>query len=72
MIEMLDRPLAGSDPDLVSVLVEGTRALGIEVYLQTKIQAVARVDDHLAVTADGPQGTRTFEADMVVHSRPRA
>jgi glutathione reductase (NADPH) len=71
MIEMLDRPLAGFDPDLVSVLVEGTRGMGIELHLQTKVQGVARVADHLAITADGPQGTRTFEADIVVHGAGR-
>ncbi len=71
MIEMLDRPLAGFDPDLVAVLVEGTRALGIELHLQTRVQAVARVASHLAITAGGPEGTRTFEADLVVHGAGR-
>ena len=71
MIEMLERPLAGFDPDLVSVLVEGTRALGIELHLQTKVQGVARVADCLVITADRPQGTHRFEADMVVHGAGR-
>ncbi|MBI4264667.1 MAG: NAD(P)/FAD-dependent oxidoreductase [Acidobacteria bacterium] len=71
MIEMLDRPLAGFDPDLVSVLVEGTRELGIELHLQTKVQGVERVADRLVVSADGPQGRRTFDADMVVHGAGR-
>ena len=71
MIEMLEQPLAGFDPDLVSVLVEGTRALGIELHLQTKVQGVARVADCLVMTADRPQGTQRFEADMVVHGAGR-
>src|SRR3970282_2805157 len=41
MIDMLERPLAGFDPDLVSELLEGTRALGIELHLQTNVQGVA-------------------------------
>ncbi|MBI2186416.1 MAG: NAD(P)/FAD-dependent oxidoreductase [Acidobacteria bacterium] len=68
MLEMLDRPLAGFDPDLVAVLVEGTRHMGIELHLQTKVQRVERVTDHLVVTAEG---NRTFEADMVVHAAGR-
>jgi glutathione reductase (NADPH) len=68
MLEMLDRPLAGFDPDLVSVLVEGTRQMGIELHLQTKVQRVERVADGLLVTAEGD---RTFAADMVVHAAGR-
>jgi len=68
MLEMLDRPLAGFDPDLVGVLVEGTRHMGIELHLQTKVERVDRVADGLLVTAEG---TRTFEADMVVHAAGR-
>jgi glutathione reductase (NADPH) len=71
MIEMLDRPLAGFDPDLVSVLVEGSRAMGIELHLQTKVQGVERLADHLAVHAGAPGGSRTFEADIVVHGAGR-
>jgi glutathione reductase (NADPH) len=71
IVEVLDRPLSGFDPDLVSVLTESTRAMGIELHLQTKVLGVERVRQHLAVRAEGPRGAGIFGADMVVHGAGR-
>ena len=64
MIEMLERPLAGFDPDLVSVLVEGTRALGDRPAPSDQSTEGGTRADCLVITADRPQGTHRFEADM--------
>jgi phytoene dehydrogenase-like protein len=44
------------DPDLVDRLVRATRELGVEVHLQTRVEAVERQGDGLLVhVASGDQ-----------------
>lgn len=71
MVEMLDRPLAGFDPDLVSMLVEGTRGLGIALHLETRVEGIERKGAALVVHATADASAITFEADVVVHSAGR-
>ena len=66
------QPLIGFDPDLVSLLVERTRALGVEVRLGHEVKAVRRSGECFEVDAQGPDGLVTIEADLVVHSGGRA
>jgi len=65
------RPLEKFDPDLVGMLVEATRGLGVEVGLNTEVVAIERQGDHLLVQARNPAQEQTFEADMVVHAAGR-
>jgi len=65
------RPLEKFDPDLVGMLVEATRGLGVEVGLNTEVVAIERRGDHLLVQARTPAQEQTFEADMVVHAAGR-
>jgi glutathione reductase (NADPH) len=65
------RPLARFDPDLVDRLVQATRELGVEVHLQTEVQAVERRGERLLVNVSSNGQTRTIEADMAVHSAGR-
>jgi glutathione reductase (NADPH) len=67
-----ERPLAGFDPDLVALLVERTRALGVDVRLGHTVTAVRKRGDALVVEADGPNGSVDLEADLAVHSGGRA
>jgi glutathione reductase (NADPH) len=67
-----DRPLTGFDPDLVALLVERTRALGVQVHLGHEVKAVRKRDDGFEVEAQGPDGRAAFAADLVVHSGGRA
>lgn len=71
MLEMLDRPLAGFDSDLVALLVERTRSMGIDLRVQTRVEAIEKRGSALVVTATSKGGAITFEADMVVHSAGR-
>lgn len=66
------RPLEGFDPDLVDSLVEATRELGIDLKLNTTVEAVEKDGDQFVVTASAGDIRQTFEADMVVHSAGRA
>jgi glutathione reductase (NADPH) len=65
------RPLGGFDPDLVDLLVERTRKLGIDVHLETEVGAVERTGRGLTVQASTGNEMRTFEADLVVHGAGR-
>jgi glutathione reductase (NADPH) len=65
------RPLKGFDPDLVDLLVERTRRLGVEVHLSTEVQAIDRAGDRLRVSARTDGEPRSYEADLVVHGAGR-
>ncbi len=65
------RPLEGFDPDLVDQLVKRTRALGIDLQLETQAQAIEHASDRLAVQASVGSEKRAFEAEMVVHGAGR-
>ncbi len=66
-----ERPLPRFDPDLVDLLVERTRRLGVRVELQTAVRGIERAADGIAVHASGTGGERLFDADMVVHGAGR-
>ncbi len=64
-------PLEKFDPDLVSMLVQATQALGIEVHVNMAVTAIERQDDHLLVHARTGEQEHTIEADLVVHAAGR-
>lgn len=66
-----ERPLARFDPDLVALLVERTRALGVEVRLGHTVKAVHRDGEAFSVRAESSGGTVTLSADLVIHSAGR-
>ncbi len=66
------RPLAGFDPDLVRLLVERTRALGVDVRLGHEVKAVRKRGDSFEVEAQGPDGRIAIAADLAIHSGGRA
>ncbi len=65
------RPLVGFDPDLVDRLVQRTRELGVEVGLQTVVEAIEGAPGRLTVHASTASEKRTFEAELVVHGAGR-
>lgn len=65
------RPLEGFDPDLVKILVEATRDIGIDLRLSTVVKAVEKDGEQFIVKASAEDSSQTFEADMVVHSAGR-
>jgi len=71
MLEMLDQPLSGFDPDLVSILVERTRSMGIDLRVKTRVEAIETREDAFVVHATSDAGPVAIEADMVVHSAGR-
>ena len=67
-----DRPLAEFDAGLVERLVARTRALGVDVRLNTEVRAIKRANGQYRVMAGGPGGSSTaIDADAVVHGAGR-
>jgi glutathione reductase (NADPH) len=65
------RPLALFDPDLVDLLVERTRELGIDVHLGTEAIGIVKSSAPLMVRALASGETGTFETEIVVHAAGR-
>jgi len=61
------RPLEWFDADLVARLLDHTRSLGIDVQLETPVEAIEGEPDRLRVHS----GPRRFETAMVVHAAGR-
>lgn len=64
-------PLEGFDPDLVNKLVDATRELGVEVLLDTAVEAVEWDGEQFIVKASAKEGEQRFETDLVVHGAGR-
>ena len=65
------RPLERFDPDLVDQLVRATRESGVEVLLDTTVEAIEKDGDRFIVKAASEGRERTFETDLVVHGAGR-
>jgi len=65
------RPLIGFDPELVNQLSQATRDIGVDVRLNTAVEAIEKVSDHLIVHASKEGTKQKFEADLVVHGAGR-
>jgi glutathione reductase (NADPH) len=65
------RPLEAFDPDLVALLVEASRELGIQVQVNTTVTALEQHGQALRVHAQTHGHEQTVEADLVVHAAGR-
>lgn len=65
------RPLPLFDPDLVDRLVEKSRAVGIDVRLDTSVTWIERVEGGLVVWGRHDEKEIRVEADVVVHGAGR-
>lgn len=66
-----ERILPAFDPDLTAQLAERTRELGVDLHLQTIVEAVEKAGDYLKVLGTRNGEKQIFEADMVVHGAGR-
>jgi len=66
-----ERPLKGFDPDMVALLVERSRAIGIEIALGREPQSLEASGDGMILTTTGPDGQERHEAGLVVHGAGR-
>src|SRR5215470_10579673 len=65
------RPLEGFDPDLVALLVQHTRALGVRVELATEVCGLEPAGPGVRVRALTAGQERRFAADLAVHAAGR-
>jgi len=65
------QPLEQFDPDLVALLVERTRHVGIDLRLGTPVESIEKTGDGFLVTARSEDGPVSFEVDLVVHGAGR-
>src|SRR5439155_7907943 len=65
------RPLVEFDAGLVERLTARTRALGVDVRLDTEVRAIQAIDGRYRVTADGADARTVIDADLVVHGAGR-
>ena len=65
------RMLTGFDPDLVSWLMPRFREVGINVQLNTTVEAIEAEGDAFVVCASADGESKRFEADLVVHAAGR-
>jgi glutathione reductase (NADPH) len=66
-----DRPLAEFDAGLVARLVARTRALGVDVRLNTDVRTIQATDDGYRITADAGGNSGVVDAKLVVHGAGR-
>lgn len=71
MLDRGERPLKAFDPDLVAMLLERSRALGIDFRARATVEAIERAGSDLRIVAEVNGRTERFTADLVVHGAGR-
>ena len=71
VLEVADRMLMPFDPDLVDWLMARSREVGIDVRLNTKVEAVEKRGAAFSVHASSSGQQQTIETDLVVHAAGR-
>jgi glutathione reductase (NADPH) len=66
-----EQPLNNFDSDMVDVLLEKTKALGISVHLNTDVQSIASTSFGFKTTAKEDDNIETFSSNIVVHGAGR-
>lgn len=65
------KPLKGFDPDLVDLLVQATKDIGVDVQLNNSVEVIEKDDNQLLIQTSEKSTKQTFKADMVVHGAGR-
>jgi glutathione reductase (NADPH) len=71
IVEQLNRMLTAFDPDLVALLMEKFREIGVEVRLKTRVIGIAKDGNHFVVHARSNGQEQSIPADIVVHAAGR-
>ncbi|MFC0159126.1 MULTISPECIES: dihydrolipoyl dehydrogenase family protein [Mameliella] len=71
IIDRGERPLKAFDPDLVDLLLERTRAAGIDVQLRTGLVSITHQGPAFAVRVETSGRERRLACDLVVHGAGR-
>lgn len=71
ILQQAGRMLTGFDPDLVGWLMDAFKALGVQVRLDSKVEAIEKTAGGYRVHASSGGQTSVIEADLVVHAAGR-
>ncbi|MGV8906106.1 MAG: dihydrolipoyl dehydrogenase family protein [Acetobacterium sp.] len=71
IIEMQDRPLANFDQDIVTMLVEKSKEIGIHIHTSTSVDAVEKTEKGFTVHCLKKGEQLAIEGEMVVHGAGR-
>ncbi len=66
IVEMLPSMIAYEEPDVVKQLEKTFRKRGIDIHLNTRVEAISDADGKKSVTATGPNGPITFSGEYVL------
>ena len=66
VVEMMDRLMAGADPDLVKPLQQHMKKLGVAFHLKTKVEKVEAGDKALTAHFDGEKAPESADFDRVL------
>jgi dihydrolipoamide dehydrogenase len=72
VVEMLDRILPLSDPEVVAVLEKDFRRRGVEFMTSTRAEKLTKSSKGISLTVAAPDGAATLKADMILVSIGRA
>lgn len=65
------RPLVLFDPDLVDILMDATRKMGIDLLCEARVEKVEKSEAGFVVSFSTPDGPQTVTCDLVVHAAGR-
>jgi len=65
------RPLVQFDPDLVDLLMDSTKQMGVDLHCEAKVQKVEKTAEGFVVSYFTPGGPQTVTCDLVVHAAGR-
>jgi glutathione reductase (NADPH) len=71
ILHRTDRPLAEFDAGLVERMIAKTRALGVDVRLNTDVRAIQTTDDGYRITTGARGNAAVVDAGLVVHGAGR-
>lgn len=71
IIEKHSTILRHFDPDLVNILLDASKDIGIVTLKNTKVEAIEKTEDGYFVHTSSDNGNNNFEADLVVHGAGR-
>ena len=71
MLQRGKRPLVHFDPDLVDLLVDSTRMMGIDLRCEAEVRKIEKTAAGLVVSYSTPDGPQAVTCDHVVHAAGR-
>jgi glutathione reductase (NADPH) len=71
IVEMQDRPLANFDPDIVKMLVEKSKSIGIHIHTGTSVVSVEKIEEGFIAHCLKKGEQMDIDGELVVHGAGR-